>query len=75
MARKDEIEHYTTIDAFFKDASKYRKNLVKNKLRGMPKERFDYWIHFLRLRHFNGGSYGFTFSKELMEKLWEHYNP
>lgn len=72
--RKNQLEHYSTKEAFFNDANYGRKAIVKCKLRGMTRSHFEEWKYYLARKHFNCGSDGFTLSIELVLELWEHYN-
>lgn len=72
--RKNQLEHYTTKEAFFNDANYSRKAIVKCKLRGMSRAHVNEWAYYLARRNFNGGSEGFTFTPQLISELWEHYN-
>lgn len=72
--RKNQLEHYSSMQGFFDDANYSRKAVVKGKLKGMSASHFDDWQHYLARKHFNTGSEGFTFSPIALAALWEHYN-
>lgn len=68
--KKNQIDHYSEKEAFFKDADYHRKTLVKYRFRGM-----EYADMVLCADRIGSKSFrGFTLSRGLVHALWAHYN-
>lgn len=66
--KKNQIDHYQGMQAFFDDADRVRKNVVKCRLKGMTHD------HMANYSHTLGSFGGFTLSDRLVHDLWAHYN-